>query len=461
MTEVVHSASQLELFKLCPRRHFYKYILKRPDPSGDAADAGTQVHALIENCLRDGIVPEESLVWIGPNEGYVYEIGKIALAMLKNLPPPGTVPDVEIALALEVDGLKYRGRVDARRRENYLIVTDQKTTSNIRYAKSEEDLKEDIQAILYAKWAGEDVLLEWNFGQSKEKPANTRAEACFPTKLVKLFLTKEEADEKHKKIVEPVARQVALSYKHRDIRRTRQNTDACSKFPPHGCPNKEECLGKKMSIEEKKSPLIDMLRAKKATNDVVVPTSLGDGTAFTPNLALVEDPINAPNVIRTPAPAQVEVVDTLPKKTRKKREAAESPAQQAINDQFNPERLPDVADFLRSEENKAFVEERPQPEGKPIRTLFVSCLPLFASPRLVYAHELIAKAAQTVEDDMQLLHVKLAPFNTGGASLAAQLRVDVLEMEVGFDLVLLRNNPESRDVEQVLCSLAQQVIMGV
>ena len=97
---------------------------------------------------------------------------------------------------------------------------------------------------------------------------------------------------------------------------------------------------------------------------------------------------------------------------------------------------------------------------KPIRTLFVQCMPLQSNVR--FAHDMIAKAAQTVENDLELHHVLLAPYSTGGASLAAQLRNDILSSgESGYDLVLMNRTPEARAVEQTLASLAQFVVVGL
>lgn len=96
---------------------------------------------------------------------------------------------------------------------------------------------------------------------------------------------------------------------------------------------------------------------------------------------------------------------------------------------------------------------------KPIQTLYIGCLPL-NEPDLTYAHDLIAKAAETVCADTELHHVKLADFGKGGALLAAQLKADLLEEPVK-NLFFDPKSTEGWDVKQTLLGLAEHVVMGV
>ncbi len=324
----------------------------------------------------------------------------------------------------------------------------------------------------------------WNFGQTKEKPANTRATASFPAKLVKLKVTKEEANKRYEEIVVPLARKVEQSYEHRDIRRVSKNNGdngahkACDKFPPLGCPFKVECLGRVLQIEKdrtmepgKKMSLVEMMRAKAAgkvpgvtntTSTVVVPELIGKGLGFSQEVEEIEeivaadramaeiqaDPINAPNVVRTQAPAPPEVVDTLPKKTRKKREPLTIEERQAV-----------PANKQQEEEALQSLPKLEIVDGKPIRTLFLDCLPL--TTPVVHAHVLIAKAAETVCGDLQVLNIKLVEFGKGGGSLAAQLSHDILQLEPGFDLALNSRTVEGREVMQTLFSLSQNIIVAL
>lgn len=105
------------------------------------------------------------------------------------------------------------------------------------------------------------------------------------------------------------------------------------------------------------------------------------------------------------------------------------------------------------------VESTVETVVKPIRTLYCDCLPL--SRTVVYAHELIAKAAVTVCADMEVLNVKLIDFGKGGACLSAQLEADIRQMEAGFDCALTTRTVEGREVYQTLMSLSQHIVVGL
>lgn len=48
------SASALNLHTACNRKYFFKYVLDLPDPAGDAADLGKEIHRRIETYLKGG-----------------------------------------------------------------------------------------------------------------------------------------------------------------------------------------------------------------------------------------------------------------------------------------------------------------------------------------------------------------------------------------------------------------------
>jgi PD-(D/E)XK nuclease superfamily len=331
-----------------------------------------------------------------------YPIGAIALDMVPHLPPAGTVKNVEQSLRLVVNNVTFTGRVDAVHDNT---VYDHKTTSNLKNAKSEKTLKTDIQALIYARWLDKDGALQWTTGQTKD---------VIKTKKTFLKVIREEVHEAFDNIVMPVAREILAAYEANEPSKLERNKKACFFVPPNGCPHRIPCaIEESKQMYDNKKSLVSMLKGRQAEE-------LG-----------ISDPINPPItataivVSNGNGTAAIE----LPKKTRKKKEEAVAPS--------------------------------PEPGGKPIRTLYINCIPLGQS--VMYAHELMAMAARTVETDLDLPHVKLAPFNTGGASLAAQLRQDIMVMEIdgGFDLVLMSRTPEGRDCEQVLISLAQHVVMSI
>lgn len=409
MTEELHtvSASQLELFQLCGWRWYYSYIENRKEPFAESAQAGTLVHDRIEKHLLGELQVNTSETWPAPS-GYEYQIGAIAAAMLENIPwkfGELTKEQIETQLKLVVEDIQFTGRVDLRVDNQ---VWDQKTTSSLKYAKSADVLSRDVQALVYAKWAlaagASSVDLTWNYGQSKGKT---------DTRKVHLTLLRDDIEERFENIVMPLARDVQAAYIHKDKYKLVRNDKACFKFPPKGCPHQIRCEIAFSKMNPKLN-LVDLMKQSL-------------------------DPINAPEGQQQPAEPTPE---ELPKKARKKRD-------------FPAEVQAEIVKALTAEpEEKQFLEDL-----KPIRRLFVNCIPLGENP--IAAHTLISKAARTVENDLELHHVRLAPYNTGGASLAAQLRSDIYEMDPGFDLVLISRTPEGREVEATLCGLAQEVIMGL
>lgn len=129
------SPSQIETFSQCQRKWALDKIDRIPRPQNEAAAKGERVHKICEDWLRDGIpVPDT-------------EDGKTFMPAVRHLPPPGVV-DVESAFKFQVGNVIYNGRRDGAWSD---IIFDLKTTSSFAWAKSEDDLLEDTQAIIYAE----------------------------------------------------------------------------------------------------------------------------------------------------------------------------------------------------------------------------------------------------------------------------------------------------------------------
>lgn len=469
------SPSQLEVFKLCPRRWAEIYLNGKRIPPQDSALAGTHVHDLLEKFLRDGTPIDTSITWKD------YPIGKIALDMTQHLPLPGSVPDVELTLDLEVDNVKYTGRVDARVSGK---VYDHKTTSNLKYAKSAKKLQEDIQALIYARWMDSDGELQWTTGQSKNE---------IKSKKVVLPVLRDEVREKFDRIVTPLAKKVLAAYEHGDVKKLDKNKNACRLYPPKGCPFQNECWRPNMTtLKEKLAARIAAAKAANETETVAPERAAAvaaDMAAIAslqgqPTIARLDsdeagDPINPPLITSTGAPAEpvaVAETSTLPKKTRKRKvEIMTAETEASLKEQ--PEKLTRAEyerqgsralhlaqeSVLTPEENKAISEVTAavvdRDTDKPIRTLFCDCLPL--TSKVIHAHELIARAADTVEADMEVHHVKLIQFGQGGAHLSAQLENDIRQMTPGFDLALNSRTVEGREVMQTLMALAENVVVAL
>ena len=167
------SASQLDTFAQCNAKWGYQYLDGHQPPQHPSAQCGTRVHEILEAWLARGQPPDPNEVLVIGER--VYEVGKIALAGLYNLPAPGPHHDVEGGFTVPfMSGYPalWRGFIDS----SYLVhgpvvytmedgaqvlgrvevipeILDHKTTTNLDYRKTREDLLTDIQAMIYA-WVG-------------------------------------------------------------------------------------------------------------------------------------------------------------------------------------------------------------------------------------------------------------------------------------------------------------------
>ena len=169
------SASQIATYIDCKRKWGWRYIAGYRDPAASSAQVGSRVHEILEVYLTHGTPPNYMEVLELPNargEKKTYEPGRIAEAFLPFLPPPGPHLDIEA----EFWHSYYYGKIDVA----YLsetgvpVVMDHKTTSNIKlYAKTEQDLLGDPQAMIYAdvvmeRTGSNEAYLVWNYGATSK-----------------------------------------------------------------------------------------------------------------------------------------------------------------------------------------------------------------------------------------------------------------------------------------------------
>lgn len=134
------SASQVDTYQTCNRKWWFNKILGLEVPQHPSAAIGSAVHAELEAYLEEK-APADSL-------------GPIARTALPFAPKPGSVYVEESieSLGLTAAGLPALGYIDVLDlKSDPPQVLDWKTTSNFRYAKSEEDLLRNVQMSVYAK----------------------------------------------------------------------------------------------------------------------------------------------------------------------------------------------------------------------------------------------------------------------------------------------------------------------
>lgn len=170
------SASQISLYRECARKWAWRYISKIQTPQHPAAALGTEVDdTQLQPYLRDG----------RPFD-FTRESGYIANAGLEFLPKPqslGLEVQRHFILPSPASGERfaYQGYMDLWLPDSSLVpgmpggapfVGDFKTTSDLKWAKSEEVLSRDVQAMLYATDAlfetGADAVdLAWIYFQTR------------------------------------------------------------------------------------------------------------------------------------------------------------------------------------------------------------------------------------------------------------------------------------------------------
>lgn len=128
------SASQISTYLSCKRQWYWNKVVGLPSPQKASAALGEAVHSSIEGYLAGS-----------PTLHPVAMAGRAKLDELRALSP---LVEQKMEQPLS-NGLTFIGRIDLMVPDLALVV-DHKTTSDIRYAKSEEELQQDVQMLAYA-----------------------------------------------------------------------------------------------------------------------------------------------------------------------------------------------------------------------------------------------------------------------------------------------------------------------
>ncbi len=163
------SPSRLATRDQCKRKETYSRCRER-GPQHPAAAFGDEVHKVLETWLTAGAPPD-------PNT----KAGKVATPGLALLPMPGTAT-VETKFKEQWNGVTYSGRIDfayPTAPTSTVLVGDHKTTGNWAYIKTENDLLDDPQRIVYSAWAAfrfpdvEHIAAQWVYYHTKKPPKAT------------------------------------------------------------------------------------------------------------------------------------------------------------------------------------------------------------------------------------------------------------------------------------------------
>ena len=221
----VLSASQYKTYLECLRKWSFKYIDGFEEPPTASSLLGVECHKVAEAWLRDGAMPD-----------MLTKEGAIISAGLKHLPLVCT-GDAEHAFTLETSSSSWRGVIDwIGPIGDVWTVLDHKTTGDFKWAKDEESLTLDPQAVLYAAYALErypqtdKIMLKWVYYRTKGSPASKAVSAVVHRRHVKDLLKQLDAGAK---VIQEL---YALRLPTLELP---PSYDACDNFG--GCPHKHRC----------------------------------------------------------------------------------------------------------------------------------------------------------------------------------------------------------------------------
>ncbi len=220
------SASQVETYELCPRKWAWKKIAGLEDgPSGPSAELGIQVHAVLEAWLRNG-TPINTMT----------RAGQIVMSGLHLLPAPQTPGmRIEEEFRIEIGGHRFVGYKDVEFLQRVPpLVEDHKTTKDFRWAKTADDLRENVQACLYAvdamhRAGANECDLQWTYFRTTKEGAHP----------VRLRVTREQITPRLERICRSADEMTLLLASGCRAQDVTPNASACEAFG--GCEYQQLC----------------------------------------------------------------------------------------------------------------------------------------------------------------------------------------------------------------------------
>lgn len=327
-----YSASQIATQRDCFTKWFLDQTLNFPRQDTAATALGKKIHGELEAWLRDRVPPSHPrakalipfLPLPSPDLKVEHEI--------RLLTPPGVVRGFIDLFILDPEKVQMPEGFGAT--PGVPVVKDHKTTSNIYYAKTVEDLKKDPQAILYGLAARleardatgsvpENVDLNWNYVQTRGDPE---------TKSVRLRQSLTIMEDGLGPIIEEAAKMRATLVSAPDAKDLPHDLRSCEKFGGcqfiEVCPhvNKETVTVPETADQPVSATLakIRALQAKKITPPPpaeAAPPPTPEPPTVTPEPKLEAIPTD--KVEESSTPVEVLPPDAPPPKKRRKAEVVE------------------------------------------------------------------------------------------------------------------------------------------
>lgn len=172
------SATQVKKLRDCQRLIGFEYNERLRPPPTDKQTFGTDVHKQLEQWFSAGKKPDNSSPGLTAKQG------------LQWLPTPDRSIMVEKRFKLKwLPNIFMVGYIDLAVPSDRLVI-DHKSTSDLRWAMTADQLASDPQAIIYAVWA----MLEWNveevrarwvyYAASNPEKGSRKPRGCKPVEVV-------------------------------------------------------------------------------------------------------------------------------------------------------------------------------------------------------------------------------------------------------------------------------------
>lgn len=233
------SPSQVKTFRRCARKWWYEKVAGLVRPPSPAAELGKRVHDVAERYL----LGEDLRTIDDLHAAEIFQPGR------RFLPTPPVHPSsVEYwlgepgacepwkynpkGIGLPTDVVPLVGRVDLRTTGGgRFVVVDHKTTSDERWARTDEELLEDVQAAVYARPYASDagVVFRHVYYATRGRPRAWKAEAV---------IDRDRSDRLWDGVLETLSRMLPASLEAED-RAVDQNRAACRDYG--GCPFRDRC----------------------------------------------------------------------------------------------------------------------------------------------------------------------------------------------------------------------------
>jgi RecB family exonuclease len=446
-----YSPSQIASYRDCPRKWWWRSVKDVPPKPNRFAALGTAIHQRLQRYLETGELPSgsETTLRIEGRGWSEDDLMEIMLPGMPYLPGPGAAEcERDIELDLGEFGT-MRGYVDfLHAHEGVAEVGDHKTTSNLRWAKTAEDLKTDPQAITYSVAALEHFGLDeahcgWIYYCTGKPQA----------KLVECRFSLTELQTAWQSLLDEIAQMHPLRHVE-DYHDVPKNIESCTKYG--GCPYRENCA---LGANERLKGLLSMASLKEkmmAAKAKPIPTATAVAEKAKPvpeetKTAGLNPPesvgplarlqaMKAAKAAGPPAPAKEETAHSAPTEGAK---AAPAPAKEV-------EAAPAPA--------KA-VPAAPAATTKPIRMLCIDCSP---DGEMISFGELAQPVLAAIKQEHGS-HYRLIQglYGGNGALFAESLAEHLQQNPCSIPVVVSSASPIARDALNVLEQMSLAIVRGL